>query len=116
MIQYILLHPEQKSCGQVLEQGYKTSGVYTVNPDGQQSFPVYCDMETDGGGWTVLQRQQEGSVDFKRGWDDYKKGFGDIRDEFWLGNDKIHRLTASQEMVLRFDLEDFEENRPYAVY
>ena len=92
------------------------SGVYTVNPDGQQSFPVYCDMVTDGGGWTVLQRRQDGSVSFYRDWDEYKRGFGDNSGEFWLGNDKIHRLTASQEMVLRFDLEDFEGSKTYAIY
>ena len=99
-----------------MKEGHTASGVYTINPDGQRPFSVYCDMETDGGGWTLLQRRQDGSVNFYRGWDEYKKGFGVLEGEFWLGNDHIHRLTASQEMELRFDLEDFEGSKKYAIY
>ena len=81
---------------------------------------VYCDMETDGGGWTVFQRRQDGSEDFFRGWVDYQQGFGDLNGEFWLGLDKIHRLTTSsgsgQQTTLRFDLEDHERNKRYAKY
>lgn len=45
-------------------------------------------------GWTVIQRRINGTVDFYRGWNDYKNGFGDLLTEFWLGNEKIHQLTS----------------------
>jgi len=90
--------------------------VYSVNPDGKGSFTVYCDMRTDGGGWTVFQRRQDGSVDFYQGWSDYKSGFGQLTAEFWLGNDKIHRLTASRPSALRVELEDWSGSRVYAKY
>ena len=90
--------------------------MYSVNPDGKVHFIVYCDMRTDGGGWTVFQRRQDGSVDFYRGWNDYKSGFGQLTAEFWLGNDKIHRLTASRRSSLRVELEDWNGVRAYAKY
>ena len=87
-----------------------------MNPDGKGSFNVYCDMRTDGGGWTVFQRRQDGSVDFYRGWNDYKSGFGQLTAEFWLGNDKIHRLTAAGSSSLRVELEDWNGVRVFAKY
>ena len=74
------------------------------------------DMRTDGGGWTVFQRRQDGSVDFYRGWNDYKAGFGQLTAEFWLGNHKIHRLTASRPRSLRVELEDWNGGKAYAKY
>ena len=103
-------------CSDLLKAGHTQSGVYSVNPDGKGSFTVYCDMRTDGGGWTVFQRRQDGSVDFYRGWNDYKSGFGQLTAEFWLGNDKIHRLTASRPSTLRVELEDWSGSRVYAKY
>ena len=49
-------------------------------------------MKTDGGGWTVIQRRQDGSVNFYRNWTDYdyENRFGDLTGEFWLGFSKIH--------------------------
>ncbi|XP_062500430.1 ficolin-2-like [Corticium candelabrum] len=104
------------SCKVAKQLGQVLSGVYTLDlGDGLDSFQVYCDMSTDGGGWTVFQRRQDGSVDFYRGWSDYKNGFGDLNGEFWLGLDKIHRLTK-QAQTLRVDLMDFSGRRTHADY
>lgn len=65
---------------------------------------VFCDMETNGGGWTVIQRRKIGLTSFNRDWKQYKKGFGSIRGDFWLGNDHIFRLTR-QPSMLRIELE-----------
>ncbi|PFX13809.1 Fibrinogen C domain-containing protein 1 [Stylophora pistillata] len=103
-------------CSDALKSGHTQSGVYSVNPDGKEHFNVYCDMRTDGGGWTVFQRRQHGSVDFYRGWRDYKAGFGQLNGEFWLGNDKIHTLTIARSSSLRVDMEDWNGARAYAKY
>ena len=64
----------------------------------------------------MFQRRQDGSVDFYRGWNDYKAGFGQLTAEFWLGNDKIHRLTASRPSSLRVEVEDWSGTSAYAKY
>ena len=63
----------------------------------------------------MFQKRLDGSVNFYRGWNDYKKGFGNLNGEFWLGLDKIHRLTKTKSK-LRVDLEDFNRNTVYAEY
>ena len=79
-------------------------------------YKVYCNMETDGGGWTVFQRRIDGSVDFYRNWKDYEDGFGNLTGEFWLGLEKMYRLTKYGDKELRIDLGDFEDNYKYAKY
>ncbi|XP_062437616.1 fibroleukin [Rhea pennata] len=107
----------QRDCADYYTAGRRNNGIYRVTPDPRNhSFDVYCDMEALGGGWTVLQRRQDGSTNFNRTWNDYKNGFGNLSREFWLGNDKIHLLTKSQEMQLRIELEDFNGIREYAKY
>ncbi|KAL9982263.1 hypothetical protein ACROYT_G004288 [Oculina patagonica] len=105
-----------KSCAQLLQDGFTSSGVYTINPDGGKPIQVLCDMTTDGGGWTVFQKRLDGSVDFYLGWESYKNGFGELNGEFWLGNDNLHRLTAADDVMLRVDLEDFDGDIRYAEY
>jgi hypothetical protein len=104
------------TCQDALNKGHNSSGVYTIQPDFLAPFDVYCDMETDGGGWTVFQRRQDGSEDFYRNWNNYTAGFENLSNEFWLGLDYIHRLTNGTSSELRIDLEDFSEETRYAQY
>ena len=105
-----------KNCLEYYQNGSTTDGVYWVYPDEEEPFQVLCDMTTDGGGWTTFQRRMNGSVDFYVDWESYKKGFGNLKGEFWLGNDYLHRLTASASMVFRIDMEDYEGDRRFAEY
>ena len=61
----------------------------------------------------MFQKRLDGSVDFYRGWTDYKNGFGNLNGEFWLGLDKKHRLTKTKN---RLDLEDTTGKTAYAEY
>ena len=103
-------------CKDAYQNGHNTSGVYTINPDNQTEFKVYCDMDTDGGGWTVIQRRFDGSVSFDRNWTDCERGFGNKTGEYWLGLSYMHRLTTSAEQDLRVDLTDFRGGSTYARY
>ena len=52
------------------------SGVYDITlragTQQQQVIQVWCDMETDGGGWTVFVKRLNGSVEFYRDLAGYK--------------------------------------------
>ncbi|GBM78261.1 Techylectin-5A [Araneus ventricosus] len=110
-------------CADVLRSGYNRSGVYYVWPrsrltDGKL-LEVYCDMDTDDGGWTVIQRRGNFSRSadyFYKDWSSYKNGFGDIQKDFWLGNDNIFALTNQRVYSIRFDLTNFEEEKRHALY
>uniref|UniRef100_A0A2K5TWI4 Ficolin 1 n=1 Tax=Macaca fascicularis TaxID=9541 RepID=A0A2K5TWI4_MACFA len=108
--------PGPRTCKDLLDRGHFLSGWYTIYLTNCRPLAVLCDMDTDGGGWTVFQRRMDGSVDFYRDWAAYKQGFGSRLGEFWLGNDNIHALTAQGSSELRVDLVDFEGNRQFAKY
>ncbi|XP_076337596.1 techylectin-5B-like [Tachypleus tridentatus] len=111
--------PLPEDCASIYKQQLnRTSDVYRIQPRFlNQSISVYCDMETSGGGWTLIQRRGDFGKpveNFYRSWVEYKNGFGNLTQEFWLGNDVIFSLTNQDNMVLRVDLEDFEGSRRYA--
>ncbi|ETE58575.1 Tenascin, partial [Ophiophagus hannah] len=76
---------------------------------------MYCDMSSDGGGWIVFLRRQNGEVNFYQNWRAYESGFGDPNNEFWLGLDKLHQITSQGPYELRVDLRDRDETA-YALY
>ncbi|KAM6948251.1 tenascin-R [Aplochiton taeniatus] len=101
-----------QNCAQHLLNGETLSGVYTIyiNRDPSLGVQVYCDMATDEGGWIVFQRRQNGLTDFSRKWSDYRVGFGNLEDEFWLGLDNIQKISAQGRYELRIDLKDGQES------
>ncbi|XP_035688189.1 ficolin-2-like [Branchiostoma floridae] len=109
--------PKMKDCDDVYKAGHTTSGLYTIQPDAAgASFRVYCEMEAGVGGWTVLQKRFDGSVDFANDWVTYKNGFGALVGEFWLGNDKIYQISNEKVYLLRIDLENWSSGTVYAEY
>ncbi|XP_046714990.1 tenascin isoform X3 [Silurus meridionalis] len=112
-----LRFPYPSDCSQELLNGELDSGLVEIFPGGKDggSVKVYCDMETDKGGWTVFQRRKDGKTKFFRSWHEYRKGFGDLEGEFWLGNDALHNLTAMTPMNMRVDLRTQNES-VYAHY
>lgn len=110
----------ETSCLSILQSDANAvDGVYKIDPDGEGGMPpfdCYCDMTTDGGGWTVIQRRQDGSEDFYRNWADYKNGFGSPGGEYWLGNDRIHQLTADSPKELWIDMTRETGESRYAAY
>ncbi|XP_037031495.1 ficolin-2-like [Bradysia coprophila] len=98
-------------CEDALTKGYKLSGVYRIKPKSSfRPFQVWCDMETDGGGWTLIQVRFDGLMDFFRNWVEYRNGFGSVSSEHWLGNNFIHQLTENNDYQLKIEVNGFEEN------
>ncbi|XP_016053289.1 PREDICTED: fibrinogen alpha chain [Miniopterus natalensis] len=96
------------------------SGLFNIKlPESSKIFSVYCDQETNLGGWLLIQQRMDGSLNFNRTWQDYKRGFGSLNDkgegEFWLGNEYLHLLTL-RGSVLRVELEDWAGHLAYAEY
>nr|XP_016996318.2 angiopoietin-related protein 7-like [Drosophila takahashii] len=89
----------------------REEGIYKINRTGMDLFEVPCNRD----GWMIIQRRQDGSVDFNRTWQDYKNGFGNLKGEFFLGLEKLHQLTKKpQELYVK--LVDFQGNSRYATF
>ncbi|XP_070817296.1 angiopoietin-related protein 4-like [Chaetodon trifascialis] len=95
-----------KDCHDLFVQGQRASGIYTIQPQSSQPFNVLCDMTSEGG-WTVIQKRQDGSQNFNQLWERYKRGFGSLNGDFWLGLESIHSLSKQGQYVLQVELSDW---------
>ena len=97
----------------------RSSGVYTIaNFCGVKcsNTRAYCDTTSGGGGWLVVQRRQDGSVDFNRGWVDYEDGFGSLTGELWYGLRPLYCLTNQGEWEMRIDFTLTDGTNSYVSY
>jgi len=102
-------------CQDLYNQGNNATGIYHIQKFGRQ---VLCDMEVDGGGWLVIQKRTKlpQQVEFNQDWYTYKKGFGELESEFWIGNEFLHVLTHQRPYQLAIDMKDFEKGAFCATY
>ncbi|XP_038540447.1 angiopoietin-1 isoform X1 [Canis lupus familiaris] len=106
-----------RDCADVYQAGFNKSGIYTIYINNMpEPKKVFCNMDLTGGGWTVIQHREDGSLDFQRGWKEYKMGFGNPSGEYWLGNEFIFAITSQRQYTLRIELMDWEGNRAYSQY
>ncbi|KAH8420024.1 hypothetical protein KR009_005020 [Drosophila setifemur] len=78
-------------------------------------FYVFCDQEVRDGGWLVVAYRYDGSEEFNRDWLNYKTGFGALDKEFFIGLEKLHRLTSSEDQELLIIMRKDREER-FALY
>ena len=112
------------SCCEVKSNEFKfstslKSRIYNITNfcgDCQETAEGYCDAVSDGGGWLVVQRRQDGSVDFNRGWVEYEEGFGSLTGEFWYGLYPLHCLTNQGQWKLRIDFTFTNGTKSYLSY
>uniref|UniRef100_A0A0K8R6Z4 Putative ficolin/ixoderin n=1 Tax=Ixodes ricinus TaxID=34613 RepID=A0A0K8R6Z4_IXORI len=107
------------SCVQLKRQGNDEDRDYYIKP--HTEFYVRCDMNTNGGGWTVIQRRSWAELEgngFEKSQKDYKEGFHGGASSYWIGNDNIYALTnhPSSEQVLRVELTTEKEEKIIAQY
>ncbi|XP_035776397.1 fibrinogen-like protein A [Anopheles albimanus] len=107
--------PKQPSFSSCKNVPSNVSGIYLIRvKNDSEPFEVYCEQNSFDGGWIVFQYRYDGSLDFDRGWDEYRDGFGDLNKEFWLGLEKVHQITSGRRHELVVELKDFDGTYKYA--
>nr|CAB3221550.1 angiopoietin-related protein 2-like [Phallusia mammillata] len=108
-----------RDCEEVQKRGFTESGIFALRlPSMARKMRVWCDLEQDPGGWIIIQRRTGAELSFQRNMASYKKGFGRLRGDFWLGLENIHKLTnqGRKNYKLHVDLEDWRGKKTFVEY
>ncbi|XP_038143728.1 angiopoietin-related protein 6 [Cyprinodon tularosa] len=106
-----------RDCQHVLDSGETSSGIYLLRlQSANLLLQAWCEQSQAQGGWTVIQRRQDGSVNFFRTWEQYKQGFGNLNGEYWLGLEHLYWLAQQAKYKLRVVLEDWQGRQVFAEY
>ncbi|NXN96846.1 FGL1L protein, partial [Rhinopomastus cyanomelas] len=93
------------------------SGVYIIHPTELHPIMVSCEMNMAGGGWTVIQRNQQNTeISWAESWSTYKHGFGNVHTDYWLGNEYIHQISKQKVYQVRFLIWDASDSIHVADY
>ncbi|XP_022208162.2 angiopoietin-related protein 7-like [Drosophila obscura] len=77
-----------------------SNDIRTIRVSGIDPFEAPYESNSAGSDWIVIQRRVKMDVSFDRSWKEYKNGFGSLRGDFFLGLEKIYRLTKSSPQQL----------------
>uniref|UniRef100_A0A0K8RM44 Putative ficolin/ixoderin n=1 Tax=Ixodes ricinus TaxID=34613 RepID=A0A0K8RM44_IXORI len=98
------------SCSQIKMRERSSKGLrYKIYPLGKPVDAI-CDMESDGGGWTMIQRRSQYEVNdnnFEKEFVEYEHGFATrAGGALWLGLENLHVLTSfpNNQQALRIEL------------
>nr|CBX31964.1 fibrinogen beta chain precursor [Plecoglossus altivelis] len=117
-----------KECEDIFRRGGRDSQMYLIKPDSfLPAYKTFCDQTTQNGGWLLIHNRMDGSVDFGRRWDDYRRGFGNVAfsvgksqcqtpGEYWLGNDRISQLTKMGPTEVLLEMQDWSGGKVFAQY
>ncbi|XP_034477554.1 angiopoietin-related protein 7-like [Drosophila innubila] len=83
-----------------------------VKVDGIGPFRAVC----YDAGWMMIQRRRDQRTSFQQNWAGYRAGFGDLQSSFFIGLEKLYRLTNSQPHELYIELEAYDGRSTQAHY
>ncbi|KAH8261673.1 hypothetical protein KR044_013069, partial [Drosophila immigrans] len=89
-----------------------STGIHELRVPNVGRLKVLCGES----GWTVVLNRFDGSEDFYRNWTDYRKGFGKLQGEFFIGLEALHQMTSSERYELYIELTHFPDHVRFARY
>ncbi|XP_023031115.1 fibrinogen-like protein 1 [Drosophila willistoni] len=93
-----------------------SSGIHKIDIPGVDLISAVCEGNIEGGGWIVIHKRFDGSVNFRRNWSEYRNGFGHMDGEFFIGLENLHRITNSKTYELYVQLGYYDGRILFASY